>query len=1617
MDVSPIDAPQWPASPELLADPHLCPVCFQDVRPPACPSCGFVFTDRRAGRVLDLGRQVAQIEAERRRTIESILVSGREAARRAEALAAAERAAERRTAQDAAARAQLVTSRRPAPSSPSPGGRSVTPPALSPRSKAGAEDLPDWPPPAVPADDARAPRGPRRRLSVPVLLLIVGVSLVGVAAVFFLLVAWFVAGIAVRALIIAGITFAAMGAASWLRRRSLTATAEGTAVLGVVLLALDAWAVRANDLFGAGAAEAAVFVGASALVVGAVCRAWAVVSTLRAPDLAAAVALPVGVGVLVSGLLDAAPAESVVAGLLGASAAGLAHALPVPWSSARPGADAVPERVALAVIGVVALLAAAVTTGLAMVGEAAIVWSAILSVALGAAHAVLARPTASTDLPGSRAFAGVASSVAVAAAGTFAWQLALRTGDPVFAVLVAPVLAVAVAVVVDRLRVRGGLAAAGITAAVVGGVSLAAVLVRSWVEAGQVITGSWVPWRTGAFTLPATSAELPYLGLVTATAIAALLFAAPTLGRPVVVQIRPVVAVLLIVSAAARSGVPAVAVGVAVAATALCVVVLSRSQARAGWLAAGAVAAASGFVLATAAPWLWFAAAGVAMAAPIADRLVLRARDEAGAALAVASMVVATLASIVAPAPLAVLVGVPTVAGEILLGSALALVQWVALAALAAALLLPLDRLSRAAVTVGAELVVALTLVATVLLESGARFAGQESDALLRAALGEPILGLVRGCLLVAGLVAVVFSRRRSALPATAAAGLVAPMLAATTHAGLDVAGASDAAWAPLVPLTAAVVVVVLSAWGSLAGRLGEASRPLRRAADFGAAATAAVVTLSIPPAWAWAAAALAALGFAGVAATRGWAGVRATPEDDVFSTRAAGAPLAEAPRRLFVWPAAVTATLAWWSWLGAGTPDAAFPVETGAVPVGVALVALGGALVYVRRRTEASVAVGAGLAIGLGGPALQSLQGDGWRGPVVAAVAAAVCLALSFAPLRRVRPTAPVGAAVALLWLALIAVDRAAGGGGWDAAWLLLLVAVALGSAVGHAGTVPRRAASRLYAELAPPLAMIAGAATVGLTADSAAVVWIALTVFAVVHIGAALVGRTPLGAGSRWAALAGAALAALASLGLGVLPEVEAATLPVGGMILAGAVTAAVRGRRRGGEWPITESRVWIAGLVVATVPSLLAPVDPVRVWLFLAAALAGAAAASIAPVPGRWRLRVPSALVLAGAAVAMGARALADPLLASADAAAATAGAGAVAIAVVLASTAAADRTARHPIALAGAGAALLDTVVLLRFDGALPAAVIAAVAGGAVTIVGASTLGLPRWRGVGGILAVGGLALVWAVCGIRFWVVATQPGAEPDLWALAAGGITVAAARAAVRAAPSRRMDLGAGAVLAATTAGFALAETTLLVTQDAFVDARAVLAMSVLSAAAVVGLLLRARLGWSPAIAAMVSAAGFGLVAIFAFGVTPVELVTAPPAAAGLAYGAWSLRRHSGARSWPLLGPWIVLLTVPSLLHDAGGSELWRVVALGVTALGLVVAGAVLRLQAPLVLGSAVLLIHAAAQLWPWISAVYIAVPWWLWLGIGGAVLIFLAATYERRVRQMRAAFVSVASLR
>jgi hypothetical protein len=144
---------------------------------------------------------------------------------------------------------------------------------------------------------------------------------------------------------------------------------------------------------------------------------------------------------------------------------------------------------------------------------------------------------------------------------------------------------------------------------------------------------------------------------------------------------------------------------------------------------------------------------------------------------------------------------------------------------------------------------------------------------------------------------------------------------------------------------------------------------------------------------------------------------------------------------------------------------------------------------------------------------------------------------------------------------------------------------------------------------------------------------------------------------------------------------------------------------------------------------------------------------------------------------------------------------------------------------------------------------------------------------------------------------------------------------------------------------------------------------------------------------------------------------PVEIVSIPLALALVASGLLHLDRFPAARSWRALAPGLLVLLLPSLYLDLSYSPLWRVVGLGVLAIAVLVLGTTRRLQAPFLIGAVVLLVHALAQLWPWISLAYGVVPWWLWLGVGGVLLIVLAARYEQRIQNLKSVALKISALR
>ncbi|WP_111719006.1 SCO7613 C-terminal domain-containing membrane protein [Homoserinimonas sp. OAct 916] len=166
------------------------------------------------------------------------------------------------------------------------------------------------------------------------------------------------------------------------------------------------------------------------------------------------------------------------------------------------------------------------------------------------------------------------------------------------------------------------------------------------------------------------------------------------------------------------------------------------------------------------------------------------------------------------------------------------------------------------------------------------------------------------------------------------------------------------------------------------------------------------------------------------------------------------------------------------------------------------------------------------------------------------------------------------------------------------------------------------------------------------------------------------------------------------------------------------------------------------------------------------------------------------------------------------------------------------------------------------------------------------------------------------------------------------------------------------------------------------------------------------------LGWASAAAlAVVGLAGLAFTAA-----TPFELITMPIAVALISAGIIRLHKYAGRRTWPELGVGIAVLLVPSYLANFWVPPLWRVIGLGVVCIVILLVAVWRKWQAPLLIAGGVLVLHALAQLWPWISTVYSAL-WWLWLGIGGVILIVIAATYEKRMRDFKSVALRIGALR
>ncbi|MFI7573586.1 SCO7613 C-terminal domain-containing membrane protein [Micromonospora sp. NPDC049497] len=711
------------------------------------------------------------------------------------------------------------------------------------------------------------------------------------------------------------------------------------------------------------------------------------------------------------------------------------------------------------------------------------------------------------------------------------------------------------------------------------------------------------------------------------------------------------------------------------------------------------------------------------------------------------------------------------------------------------------------------------------------------------------------------------------------------------------------------------------------------------------------------------------------------------------------------------------------------------------------------GALVVAGALAQLTALTGIGLAITAVGRSLPSWQGAaagpatawGWQLPV--AVALSITASALLLP-RSARPAVAVagGALTAFAlpavgaapWPAVVAVDLVAGvallgvavvrpAGGWLVRTAAVAGAVLIGhgllvgladpvgegvvlavvlvagltvAAVGRRGSAPQRtvAGTALAAAL---LAVPAGAAVA--TFAVAAPPWwqvrAALAAVVLLALGLWAVRR-------HWPDLTGYASTALA-LALpvvGVVPVAVPADEPV---VLYAAVTVlvAVLGDLAVGRAaPLRVSGtvllvVALAAAVPVTVSALVTP------YGHLPAPWSGAP--SPVSAPGAWPVGL--ALVLVALAATVAARAVGLRAVAAAGAS------GALAVPVLLVAAGA-------PWPLVPAAALLMGVAAVLLAAFAAPRPPLGPVASTVGLVLAASgLLGASATRA--GTLAALGVALVAATAAGTAGRSAGVRLAGCLVAVTAATGFALAAARAA--GLPPRTAAFGVLAVAALTMAVAALAATRLgprtAVALDGAAQAVALVALLLTTGsprhAATVCVL------WGAAVALRVLRPGEPVERRWAFvgiaggsellgawlllvvgGVTLVEAYTLPAAALALAAGLVALRTRPGLTSWPALGPGLAAALLPSLALVLGSPDPqpWRRLLLGVAAVATVLAGATRRWQAPVVLGTVTLTplaLHELARSWD-------LLPRWIFLALGGLALIGLAATYERRRRDL-----------
>ncbi|MEU7554136.1 hypothetical protein AB0B01_17655 [Streptomyces sp. NPDC044571] len=708
---------------------------------------------------------------------------------------------------------------------------------------------------------------------------------------------------------------------------------------------------------------------------------------------------------------------------------------------------------------------------------------------------------------------------------------------------------------------------------------------------------------------------------------------------------------------------------------------------------------------------------------------------------------------------------------------------------------------------------------------------------------------------------------------------------------------------------------------------------------------------------------------------------------------------------------AALAFTLLSWGSLGiAGRSAVLALVTAGALGAPALLLRRG-----LRSTAESVAAVGLLLTV-LDAYAVYAVGVPDADGTAYAAGAAAVLAALWAGYGRAAaKLVLPWPAAVLAAQLPLPLAAEASGAGGVGLGWALLVTA-ALDAALALAAAGSRLVRLVRLVRLAwvPAAALGAGALLTGLSGlpgalSAGAAAGPATLLAGCAVLGVAVAWREPSASG---AALAGG-LAAVAAAGGTLRPELAPDWAVVALLLLAlplpavGAASGLPAAVRRG----LTRAGAGVAALVV--------------LWALSAAALRLASRAEVlrevwaatTPVPQPWGPGPAAAVALLVAAAAGWAAARALPYREPAVVAVVCGWAGlftapmflglpvAVVLAAQLAVTAAAGvgalRVSGGPGVAAGVCALVgAVDVSVAALDGRTATVAVFGLlsAGGAAAAAYGAAAGRVRACGAG--LAVG-------YAGATVAALSALWGLAPAWWALPLLVVpaTVAALgpRLGVVRVPAEVTAgaVGLGALLLAGSAGPARPLSALVCALAGVVCAGAAVREE------------RRSLGWAAGVLGVAAA----WIRLAASGVAVPEAYALPVTLPALAVGYLRRRRDPQASSWTAYGPGLAATLLPSLAALWGDPHWLRPLLLGGAALGVTLAGAHRRLQAPLVLGGAALAAVAVHELAPYVVQVVGALPRWLPPALAGLLLLLVGATYEKRLRDARRLRAALGRLR